>query len=54
MKRYTIYGINKSWKVATLERAIKVAEMESKTVFRISIFEDNKKVAFYENGKRVF
>ena len=54
VKRYVVYGTNKSWRVATLERAMKVVEMEIRKNFRMSIFEDNKEIAFYENEKRVF
>jgi hypothetical protein len=54
MEKYVIYGANKSWKVEGLERALEYAERESKTCFRVSVFDsNNKKVAKFEFGKRV-
>ena len=54
MEKYTIYGVNKSWKVEGLERALEYAERESKNCFRISVFDsNNKKVAKFEFGKRI-
>ena len=54
MEKYVIYGVNKSWKVEGLERALTYAERESKTCFRVSVFNsNNKKIAKFEFGKRV-
>lgn len=54
MEKYVIYGVNKSWKVEGLERALAYAERESETCFRVSVFDsNNKKVAKFEFGKRV-
>jgi len=54
MKKYQVYGVNKSWTVATLETAITFAQRESKVGNRISIFEDNKKIATYQFGEKIF
>jgi hypothetical protein len=54
MKKYQVYGVNKSWKVATLERAIAFAQRESKVGYRMSVFEDNKKIATYQFGEKIF
>ena len=54
MEKYVIYGANKSWRVEGLERALAYAERESKTCFRVSVFDgNNKKVAKFEFGKRI-
>lgn len=54
MKKYQVYKANKSWTVATLEKAIAFAQRESKVGNRISIFEDNKKIATYQFGEKIF
>lgn len=53
MKEYKIYGTNKSWNVKGLERAMEYAERESKTAFRVSVFDGKEKIAVFEFGKRV-
>ena len=54
MKKYQVYGVNKSWKVETLDNAIALAQRESKVGNRISVFEDNKKIATYQFGEKIF
>jgi hypothetical protein len=54
MKKYQVYGINKSWTLKTLDNAIAFAQRESKAGCRMSVFEDNKKVATYQFGEKIF
>lgn len=54
MKKYQVYGVNKSWTLKTLERAVSFAQRESKVGRRMSVFEDNKKIATYQFGEKIF
>ena len=53
MKEYKIYGVNKSWNVKGLERAMEYAERESRVGYRVSVFDGNVKIATFQFGKRV-
>ena len=54
MKEYKIYGVNKSWNVKGLERALEYAERESRVGNRVSVFDGNVKIATYQGGEKIF
>ena len=53
MKEYKIYGVNKSWNVKGLERAMEYAERESRVGNRVSVFDEKEKIAVFQFGKRI-
>lgn len=53
MKEYKIYNVNKAMVVKGLERAMEYTERESKIGYRVSVFDGDKKIATYQDGKKI-
>ena len=50
---YKVYGVNKSWNITNLNQALIHAQRESKSCFRVSVFEGNRKIAVFSFGKQI-
>ena len=53
MKDYKVYGVNKVRVVKGLERAMEYAERESRVGYRVSVFDNNRKIATFQFGKKI-
>lgn len=53
MKDYKIYNVNKCFIVKGLDRALEIAQNDSRIGNRVSVFDGDKKIATYQFGVRI-